>query len=434
MKKLRCSSCGSSTLERIDDFYKCTHCASVYPIEHKKIFSLRLKTLVLISFMLVNIIGLNYYFWIDHKDKPKDSKKELVQTKVIQKVIAKKIESKPTINKSPKMIKREIRDQNTPYIITQDIKISRKITQMNYSSKSNKIYSIMKASGFNIFSVSKENKVTKIGSFAHKSAKAISMYKLSKKEKFQYDQPVYFAISKDEKLAYISDKHRGFYILDISDNKNIRLINTISKLKLTKFVLSKDEKYIISYNRGNVLKIDVSNPKEIDAPTVKFKEKKNYFYDIKLSHSKDIVYIAYLSKVIIYSLKENQFIGEYRASTLVQHIVVSPDDNYLYLLKFYQGVDIISVKDSENIEHLENFKIKGGQKEFNFDKEFKYLYLATLKGLKVFDFKNREYQEAKYMYKSKSHSFAEQFCIDSENNRVFISFSLFPALGVGLME
>ena len=84
MKEPSCSSCGSTSLSIYDDYYICNHCHSKFAIakenkETEKLPLLSLRVKIFIAFIIVNILILNYYFFIYKQDiveKPKVVKME----------------------------------------------------------------------------------------------------------------------------------------------------------------------------------------------------------------------------------------------------------------------------------------------------------------------------------------------------------------------
>jgi hypothetical protein len=79
MSKPSCSSCGSNSLDIHKGYYICNHCHSKFTTvkennkrEKRSLLSVRLK--VFISFIILNILILNYYFFIYKQDIPEKVK------------------------------------------------------------------------------------------------------------------------------------------------------------------------------------------------------------------------------------------------------------------------------------------------------------------------------------------------------------------------
>jgi len=417
MKKLKCNSCGSSDLRTQDEYYICEHCLSRYPKKQQKnTLSKRTKIRMYLGFFILNILALVYYLLIYDKAKiPEHRPIKPTQSYQIQP----KEYNKPLLKKQTIPVKNVLKALlGAPKVLLQ--------------SKDRKyLYALVSTGGFQIFS-QENDRLSSLGSFVHRPPREIYHAKQNGNKEILYDAPKHLVLSKDENTAYISDTHRGFYILDISDKSKPKLLARLPKFKIESFVLSADEKEILTYSYDTMLHLDVSSPQTLKNPYGEIAL--NYLKDMQWDKEKKHIFMIKSSTFSIYSLAQKSILSSYKASTLILKMQIDAQNNTVYLLKFYQGMDKVPLGDYTQLNTVQSLKFKNNYQDFYFSSQSNTLYLAHSKGLKSFYLDpNLRMQESTF-YKSESARFVSSLLLDEQRNKLFIGYSVLASLALVDLE
>ncbi|WP_457592689.1 hypothetical protein [Hydrogenimonas sp.] len=177
---------------------------------------------------------------------------------------------------SPKKIG-DIFPESTPIVLSRKVKpvikmietqriLGGSIRKIILSKERDLFYAITGATGFNIYRFKSDGKVTRLSRILRTRSKlVITPHRISTTEGkppvrgsvYDYDRPWDFAVNRYETRAYVADAVHGFYIVDISDKNNPKVLSVVRGLKLHSFVLSPDEKSIYFYARRALRNLEI---------------------------------------------------------------------------------------------------------------------------------------------------------------------------------
>ncbi len=186
---------------------------------------------------------------------------------------------------------------------------------------------------------------------------------------------------------------------------------------------------MVTYYHRRLLDIDIHNLQVLTRDDSNWNKsiKENHVYS--MYRLRDIVFIADGSLIIVYSLSTNRQIDTYKTSSIIRKIVVSRDNKTLYALSFFSGIERINIGEDNRLSQNSILAFNGIYSYFDIDKKEETLYLADIRGLKVFDIKEN-YLLNPRIYASSTHSFVNTFILDEEAKEIILAFSIFPAFGV----
>ncbi len=182
--------------------------------------------------------------------------------------------------------------------------------------------------------------------------------KLSSFETTEKDcELVDISLSKNHRLAYLSDLNNGFIIMDISDPNVLIIKSEFSKIKARTSLITKDDKtaFVVHDNRGFSI-LDISDKEEP-------KLLATYNYGLKVSSlaydaSRSLLYVTHdkgLSILDVSILGNPREVFLYPKDQGASHIALAIDKKIAYLSLMQKGVEVIDISDEKSIQHISNY-------------------------------------------------------------------------------
>ncbi|MEA2028723.1 MAG: hypothetical protein U9N49_07080 [Campylobacterota bacterium] len=254
--------------------------------------------------------------------------------------------------------------------------------------------------------------------------------------KYSYNFIRHFIISKDNEKAFILDGNHGFYVLDIKDKKNLKLIKAFD-IRGRSFTLSTDQKQIyiakVVMEQFSLLKIDteswkldeipiVSRNLTLEKPLIPTKRANATTAITFVSPTKAIV--SYNEYFMIYNIKTGEIEKQYQTSRSIENIVLSSNKQraYLFAGKTVELLDLETNEVEEQI-YMDEFVSFG-----DVSQNEKNLYVATSKGAQVIDISNTKEPKVEVIYKN-NHS--NQLALSLDKKKLYIAFG---SMGVGIID
>jgi len=322
------------------------------------------------------------------------------------------------------------------------------------SSNEKYLYATALAGGFYIFDVSNPTNPKEISQFSKSKTKfhfyengaygAVSKSGPALQGDYDFNRPLDFIVSSDDKRAYIVDIIHGFYILDIEDKQHPKLLASFKNLKATSLAFAHGEKEVlvptidIAKGELTLISIDVNNPKKQH----KFKSlqvEKHLFdgfplYDnyernplkIITLASSDNILLSYRTHLLLFNTQQEALINETTLPNRILNITLSPNKEECYV-SLYNGTSIYSLNE---LKLKNNIALGGTFLKFSKDGHLMYTKEEKSHGLLVSDILDVNNPEIVQIYKSFSYG-VYNFTLSQDEKKLYIAFG---AGGLGIVD
>ena len=333
-------------------------------------------------------------------------------------------------------------------IITNNTHLGGMCSHIHLSKEENYLYASTMAGGFYIFDLKDKTHPKQISLFSKSKTKFgfypsgafgpinRSVYQL--KGEYDYNRPQTFILSEDESRAFVIDITHGFYILDISDKKDPKLLASLKDIKGTSMILSKDQRSIliptVDIEKGHIdlIAIDIDNPKNYYTyPTIQVEKKRkiispdhyNYLDNptrIVMLPSNNTVAISYLKSLITFDLNKKRVIKQTKVARNIYDMKLSHNQQSLYL-SLPIGVELYDIETLNIKNHIET---GGGYRPFcELSDEDKILYTSPKEGgLQLMSLQDQENPQKIITYKNMTGGGAFDIALSRDKKRLYVGF------------
>ena len=321
------------------------------------------------------------------------------------------------------------------------------------SSDDKYLYATALAGGFYIFDVSNPNNPKELSQFSKSKTKfhfysngaygPVSHSGPALEGDYDYNHPLDFLVSSDDKRAYIADIIHGFYILDIEDKQHPKLLASFKNLKGVSIAFSQDKKEVllptidIAKGELTLVSIDVNNPnrqhrfKTLQVnkhPFDGYPLYRNYETNpLKIvSIDSSSVLLSYRTNLFLFDIKKEALIAKARLSNRILNISLFSNREECYA-SLYNGTFVYSLNDLQ----LKNSIAMGGS-FLKFSKDGKLMYTKEEKNhsLLVSDISDINNPKTVKIYKAPPFG-VYNFTLSKDERKLYIAFG---SKGLGVSD